>query len=229
MSTARPTLRATRRSVTGKKVAALRREGHIPAVVYGHGVASDSLTLDAHEFETLRRHSGPTTLIDLTIDGHKARPVLVHDVQHHPATRRPLHVDLYLVKMTEELTVEVPLVTDGASAAVADLGGTLLHVTEHVRVKALPDRLPAAIHYSVEPLATFDDVIHVSDLVVPGDVTLLSDPNEIVAKVMPPRIEEVEVPAAEVEEAAEAAATEGEAEAAGQPAEGGSEPEAGEA
>jgi large subunit ribosomal protein L25 len=218
MSTARPTLRATHRSLTGKKVAALRRDGSIPAVVYGRGVESDSLTLDAKEFEALRRHTGATTLIDLEIDGQKPAPVLVHEIQHHPVTRRPLHVDLYLVRMTDELTLEIPLVADGASSAVADLGGTLLHAIDHVRVRALPDHLPSALHYSIEPLATFDDVIHVSDLAIPGDVTLLTDPAEIVAKVLPPRIEEVEAPAAEAEEGAEGA--EGEAAEGGETAAG---------
>jgi large subunit ribosomal protein L25 len=211
--------------VTGKKVAALRRDGHLPAVVFGRDVASDSLTLDTKEFEALRRHAGPTTLIDLAIDGQKPAPVLVHDIQHHPVTRKPLHVDLYLVRMTEELTIDVQLVADGTSAAVVDEGGTLLHALDHVRVKALPDHLPAAIHYSIDSLATFDDVVHVSDLVIPADVALLTDPTEIVAKVLPPRIEEVEAPAAEAEEGAEAA--EGEAEGA-QPGEGTAEASAGE-
>ena len=218
MSTARPTLRATHRSVIGKKVAALRRDGQLPAVVFGHGVTSDSLTLDAKEFEALRRHVGPTSLIDLAIDGRKPAPVIVHDVQHHPVTRRPLHVDLYVVRMTEELTIEVPLVADGASPAVADEGGTLLHAIDHVRVKALPDHLPSSIHYAIDSLATFDDVIHVSDLTIPPDVTLLTDPSEIVAKVLPPRIEEVEAPAAEAEEGVEAVEGEEGAEAAETPA-----------
>jgi large subunit ribosomal protein L25 len=220
MSTARPTLRATSRSVTGKKVAALRHEGSIPAVVYGRGIPSGNLAVDAKEFEALRRHAGATTLIDLAVDGGTPTPVLVHGVQQHPVTRRPLHVDLYLVRMSEELTIEVQLVADGTAAAVTDLGGTLLHVTEHVRVKALPDRLPSALHYSIESLATFDDLIHVSDLAIPDGVTLLTDPGEILAKVLPPRIEEVEAPAAE--EAPEGEATaEGEAAAgAGQAASG---------
>ena len=222
MSTARPTLRATHRSVTGKKVAQLRRDGHLPAVVFGRDVESDSVTLDAKEFEALRRHAGATTLIDLAVDGGKPTPVLVHEIQHHPVTRRPLHVDLYVVRMTEELVIDVALVADGASAAVANEGGTLLHAIDHVRVRALPDHLPSAIHYSIEPLATFDDVIHVSDLQIPADVTLLTDPGEIVAKVMPPRIEEVEAPAAEAAEGAEAAeAAEGEAAPTGDAAEGG--------
>jgi len=205
MSTTRPALKATHREVTGKKVAALRREGQLPAVVFGHGHPSDSVTVDAREFEALRRHAGPNTLIDLSVDGQKPNPVLVHDVQHHPVTRKPLHIDLYVVKMTEELTVEVPLVSEGESLAVKDAGGTLMHVIEHIRVKALPDHLPQSIHYSIESLETFEDVLHVRDLAIPSDVTLLTDPNEIIAKVLPPRVEEVEepVPAAEGEEAAE--------------------------
>jgi len=219
MSTARPTLSATSRSVTGKKVAALRHAGQLPAVVYGHGQPSDALTLDAHEFDLLRRHAGATTLVDLSIDGRKPAPVLVHAIQTHPMTRRPLHVDLYLVTMTEEITIEVALVSEGESEAVADLGGTLLHQLEHVRIKALPDRLPQSIHYSVASLKTFDDVIHVSDLAIPDGVTLLTDPTEVVAKVLQPRVEEVEAPAA-------AEAVEGEAAATGAAGEAGPEADA---
>jgi large subunit ribosomal protein L25 len=205
MSTARPTLSANSRDVTGKKVATLRRDGRLPGVVYGNGVASDNVSVDAREFDALRRHAGANTLIDLSVDGRKSAPVLVHDVQHHPVTRKPLHVDLYVVRMTDELTVEVPLVPDGESVAINDAGGTLMHVTEHVRVKALPDHLPQSIHYAIESLRTFDDVVRVSDLDIPADVTLLTDPSEIVAKVLPPRVEE----AAPVAEAAEGEAAEG--------------------
>jgi large subunit ribosomal protein L25 len=217
MSSARPTLAAAHREVTGKKVAHLRRDGRLPAVVYGRGLESASVSVDAHELETLRRHAGPNTLVDLSVDGAAGAPVLISGVQLHRVTQKPLHVDLYVVRMTEELTVDVPLVAEGASEAIETLGGTLLHVTEHVRVRALPDHLPQSIHYSIESLATFDDLIHVSDLVVPSDATLLTDPGEIVAKVLPPRVEEVE----EVAPAAEGEAAEGEAGAA--PAEGAAE------
>ena len=220
MSSARPTLAAAHREVTGKKVAYLRRDGRLPAVVYGRGLESASVSVDAHELETLRRHAGPNTLVDLSVDGEKPAPVLISGVQLHRVTRKPLHVDLFLVRMTEELTVDVPLVAEGESEAIETLGGTLLHVTEHVRVRALPDHLPQSIHYSITSLATFDDLIHVSDLVVPEDATLLTDPGEIVAKVLPPRVEEVE----EAAPAAEGEAAEGEAGEAGEagetPAEG---------
>jgi large subunit ribosomal protein L25 len=203
MSTARATLAAEPRELTGKKVARLRQAGRLPAVVYGHGVESASISIDTHDFEQLRRHSGPNALVDLSVGGAKSQPVLVHGVQVHPVNRRPLHVDLFLVRMTEELTVDVPLVATGECLAVTLHGGTLLHPIESVRVRALPDRLPQSIEYSVALIVDFDTTIHVRDLTVPADVTLLTDGDEIVAKVQPPRVEEVPVAAAAVAAEAE--------------------------
>jgi large subunit ribosomal protein L25 len=214
-TSSRPSLAAEPREVLGKKVAALRREGRLPGVVFGHGVTSENVSLDAHEFELLRRKAGQNALIDLSVHGKKARPVLVHGVQVHPVNRRPLHVDLFLVRMTEELTVEVPLVAHGTSLAVVNENGTLLHPIESVRVKALPDHLPQSIEYSIDSLVDFDAVIKVSDLAIPDDVTLLTDPEEVVAKVLQPRLQ-VEEAALEAEEAEAAAAA---AEAAGEGAE----------
>jgi len=215
---ARPKLAATSRTVTGKKVAYLRRDGQLPAVVYGRGIDSDNVAVNAHEFEQLRRHAGPNTLIDLSVDGGKATPILVHDVQLHRVTRVPLHADLYIVRMTEELTVDVQLVSEGESEAIENGGGTLMRAIEHVRVRALPDHLPQSIHYSIESLRTFDDAIHVRDLDIPADATLLTDGDEVVAKVLPPRVEEEVTPTAE---AAEGEAAEGAAEGESGEADGG--------
>jgi large subunit ribosomal protein L25 len=230
-TSARPSLAAEPREVTGKKVAALRRDGRLPAVVFGHGQSSESVSIDSHDFEQLRRRVGQNALIDLSVDGKNARPVLVHGVQVHPVSRRPLHVDLFLVRMTEELTVDVRLVAVGTSRAIEEENGTLLHPIENVRIKALPDHLPEAIEYSIDSLVDFDAVIKVADLAIPSDVTLLTDPEEIVAKVQAPRVEiEPEQVAVEGEEAAEgeeaeAAATaetgqSGQAAAGEEPAEG---------
>ena len=205
---ARPKLAATSRTLTGKKVAQMRREGRLPAVVFGRGIESDSVSVDTHEFEQLRRHAGANTLIDLSVDGGKATPILVYGVQTHRVTRKPLHADLYVVRMTEELTVDVPLVSEGVSDAIENAGGTLLHVIEHVRVRALPDHLPQSIHYSIESLKTFDDLIHVRDLDIPPDATLLTDADEVVAKVLPPRVEEEVAPVAEAAEPTEGEAAE---------------------
>jgi large subunit ribosomal protein L25 len=218
MSTARPTLAAEHREVTGKAVSRLRKAGRLPAVVYGRGEASANVSVDTHDFELLRKHTGPNSLVDLSIDGKKAQPVLINGVQVHPVNRRPIHLDLFLVRMTEELTVDVPLVAIGESNAVGQLGGTLLHPTETVKVKALPDHLPQSIEYSIESLVDFDATINVRDLVIPSDVTLLTDGDEIVAKVQAPRVEVEEAPVT-VEGEAEREGAEGEAT---QTAEGGS-------
>ncbi len=220
MPTARQTLVAEERQVTGKHVSKLRRDGRLPAVVYGHDVPSANVSLDAHEFELLRRRLGANELVDLSVGGKKADPVLIHEIQVHPVNRRPLHVDLLVVSMTEELTVDVPLVSEGESEAVENAGGTLLHVIDHVRVRALPDHLPEAIHYSIEALQTFDDAIHVSDLAIPADATLLTDPTEVVAKVLPPRVEEEPVVAEAVEGEEGVEGAEGEAPAEGAEGEG---------
>jgi large subunit ribosomal protein L25 len=211
MST-RPALAAAHRDVTGKAVARLRRDGQLPAVVFGHGLESQSVSIDAHEFDQLRRHAGPNTLIDLSVDGKHARPALVHGVQVHPLSRRPVHVDLFVVRMTEELTVDVPLIPSGVSPAVELHGGTLLQVMDTIRVRALPDHLPQQIELPVDRLVDFDAVLKVSDLAVPSGVLLVTDVDEVVAKVAPPRIEAVpEVPeeeaATEAGEEAGAAAT----------------------
>jgi large subunit ribosomal protein L25 len=223
MATARPTLVAQHREITGKAVAHLRKAGRLPAVVYGHGVASSNVTVDAHEFDVLRKRIGPNALVDLSVDGSNAQPVLIHDIQIHPVHRRPLHADLFLVRMTEELTVDVPLVSVGESHAIEQLGGTLLHPTETVRVKALPDHLPQSIEYAIDSLIDFDATVHVRDLTIPSDVTLLTDPDEIIAKVQAPRIEIEEEPVVEEGELEEGEAAEGEAAEAAASGESGTE------
>lgn len=219
-TSSRPALKAEPRTITGKKVAELRREGRVPAVVYGHGVESENLSLDAHEFDVLRRKAGQNALIDLSVGGERSRPVLVHDVQVHPVNRRPLHVDLFLVRMTEELTVDVRLDAVGVAPAVDREGGTLLRPIEHVRVRALPDHLPQSLEYSIESLVDFDAVVKVSELVIPEGVTLLTDPDEVIAKVQAPRVEAEPTPVAAEGEAAEGEGAEGEG-AEGAAADGG--------
>jgi len=193
----RPRLSAESRTLTGKKVARLRHEGRLPAVVYGHGTVSEPVTIDAHEFDLLRRHVGASTLVDLAVDGKKTRPVILHGIQVDVLTRRPIHVDLFAVRMTEELTVEVQLVGTGVAPAV-EAGGTLVHPVGSVKVRALPDNLPETLHYDLSGLVDFDGTVTVADLVVPEGVAVQADPSEVIARVLAPRVEEV-VAAAEVE------------------------------
>ncbi|MCJ7709929.1 MAG: 50S ribosomal protein L25 [Chloroflexi bacterium] len=187
----RPRLAAERRTITGKKVARLRKEGRLPAVVFGHGTDSEPVMIDAHAFDQLRRRTGRSTLVDLSVDGGDVRPVLLQGIQIHPLTRRPLHVDLFVVRMTEELTVEVQLVAEGAAPAAAQ-GGSLVHPVSMIKVRALPANLPESIHYDLGSLATYDDTITVADLAVPEGVTILADTADVIARVLEPREEIVE-------------------------------------
>jgi large subunit ribosomal protein L25 len=203
-------LNATRRTEIGKHVAQLRKTGRVPAVVFGHGLDSIPVSLDAHEFEHIRRTAHSNTIIELKIDGKDKHKVLIHGVQIEPRHRRMVHVDLFELKSGEEVTVDIPLHSTGDSYAVTRLGGTLLHNIDHIRVRALPENLPDSIEFSVDGILDFETVIHLRDLPLPAGVTLLSDADEIVAKVAAPHVAEV---VAEATGLAEAPAAEAEAKA----------------
>jgi large subunit ribosomal protein L25 len=211
VSSAPTVLTATKRTELGKGAARVRKAGRVPAVVFGHGIESMPVSLDAHEFDVLRKHLHSNTLIELRVEGAEARKVMVHGIQIDPRYRRLLHVDLFAFKTGEEVTVDIALVTVGYSHAVDKLDGTLLHNVDHVRVRALPESLPESIEVSIDSLVDFEVAIHVRDLTLPDGVTLLSDPDEVVAKVIPPAVAEVvaEVPVEEVAEG-ETPAAEGE-------------------
>lgn len=193
MSTStRPRLSAEHRTVTGKQVSALRRKGILPAVVYGHGHASEPIQVDAHEFALLRRHAGRNAILDLKVGSSRVTQVILQRVQEHPLERAPIHADFFVVKMSEELTVDVPLTFTGESEAVARNGGTLLHQRDSLSVRALPDALPSEIAVDVTSLVDFEATIHVSDIVAPAGVTILTDATEPVARVQAPRVVEEE-------------------------------------
>ena len=206
-------LTATSRTEIGKHVALLRRAGKVPAVVFGHGIDSIPVALDAHEFDHIRRTAHSNTIVELKIDGKDIHRVMVHGFQLDPRTRRLLHVDLFELKSGEEVTVEVPLHSTGESFAVVRLGGSLLHNIDHIRVRALPEALPASLEYSIESLVDFEGAIHLRDLALPAGVTLLSDPDEVVAKVAAPRVVEEPVVEAGIEAAPEAPEAEAKPEA----------------
>lgn len=208
---ARPKLSASPRQVNGKAVKLLRRDGMLPAVVYGPDVESQSIQLDAHEFDLMRRRAGRNSLVDLTLDGGSPRPVMLHQIQEHPLTRRTLHVDFLAVNMREERTIDVPIAIVGESEAVEKLGGVLLHLRDALQVRALPDDLPSSLELDVTPLDTFEAVLHASDVRIPAGVALITDPSEPVARVQPPRVEELPEVAEEAE-AEEGAETEEEGE-----------------
>jgi large subunit ribosomal protein L25 len=186
----RPVVSAESREVVGKKVSNLRRQGILPAVVYGGAQGSANIQLDAREFDVLRRTTHRNTLVDLKVGSSKATPVLLQGIHEHPVRRNPMHVDFLVVSMTEAITVDVPINYMGDSSAADKLGGTLLHIRESISISTLAAALPQAIDLDITPLDSFEAVLHVSDLIVPEGVTVLTDGSEALARVQPPRVEE---------------------------------------
>lgn len=215
------------RAVLGKKVNALRRQGVLPAVIFGGHADSVPVETDAHAFELGYRRWGTTTLLSLEgIDGGEVS-ALIHGVSRDVRTGKILHVDFARVSLTERTHADVPLRFIGSSGAVRTQGAVLLHALDHVRVEAFPQDIPHEITVDLTPLEQIDDTLHIRHLVVDQTtVRILNDPDDLVVKTVPPRAEEVVTPpaAAAVAEEAAAPAEEGEEGEAKPAAEAGAKP-----
>jgi large subunit ribosomal protein L25 len=215
------------REAQGKANKRLRRSGIVPGVVYGKGEGSTNVQVEAKTFETLYRAAGKTSVVKFRLPGaSRATSGFIKSVQRHPLTRNAIHVDYYLVNLSVEMEVDVPLVFTGVAPAVEATGGTLLHNLSSIHVKALPADIPHEVGVDVSVLTSLDVAIHVRDLSLNRDlVQVMTDGETLVATVVPPRVEEEPEPeiveGEELEgEAAEGA--EGEATAEGEaPTEGG--------
>ena len=204
------------RQVVGKKVAQLRRDGVLPGVIFGGHKDSSPVQTDLRSFERSYRRWGNTTLLSLEgLDGD-AIPALIHGVARDTMTGRLLHVDFQRVSLTEKTHAEVPLHFVHESPAVKTLGAVLVHARDHVTVEAFPQDIPHAIDVDLSPLIEIDDALFVRDLIVDKTkVRVLDDPDELVVKAVPVRIEEEPVAAAAVPAEGEVAAEGAEAPAEG--------------
>lgn len=199
-------LRAQTRNVFGKKTKRLRRSGLIPATLYGPRIESISLQVPERDLRLVLDRAGMNQLITLWIDqADKPRMTLAREVQRDLITRSLIHVDLYEVVMTERITADTPLVLVGESPGVVSKAGLLVRGLDSVEVQGLPGELPESIEVDVSVLEEKDQAISVQDLVVGEAIEILTNPNEVVVKLLPLRevvIEEIvpeEVEAAEVE------------------------------
>jgi large subunit ribosomal protein L25 len=218
---ARRELPVETREVTGKKVAALRRAGVLPANVYGKGLGSVSIQVSADDMEKTLKNAAANEVIDLKIGGEReTRPVVIQKIQRHPLTSGVLHAEFYQVSLTHTMRADVPLVVIGTSDAILTYNGVLMTALESLQVEALPLDLPSRIEVDITPLTELEQSLHVRDLPIPANVTILTDPEVMVVKISSPRVAEEEEVAAEGEEAVTAVGGE---EAAG---EGGGDSEA---
>lgn len=196
-------LNVTKREILGKKVRFLRRQGITPVHLFGHGIESQALQCDTARLQQVLAEAGKTKLINFKIDGEKkARSVIVREVEIELPRRGLVHVDFYQVRKAEEMKVEVPVVLVGEAPALKVRENTLLQELDTLSVECLPANIPASVELDISSLTEADEVLRVKDIELEKGVTVLNDPEVVVAKISALRVEEVveEV----VEEAVEA-------------------------
>ncbi len=184
------TLKAKIRKETGKKVKKFRREGWLPAVVYGKKIPSKNLWIDLAEMEKMYSNVGENTIIELEIKGGEKKDVLIYETQFDPLRDKFSHVDFFQIRMDEKIETEIPLEFTGEAPAVKELGGVLIKNMDEVTVSCLPADLPSELEVKIDKLKTFEDRFKISDLNISEKVKILLDSKTVVALVSPPRSEE---------------------------------------
>jgi large subunit ribosomal protein L25 len=189
---------AEERTVLGRQVKRLRQDGWVPAVMYGREFEPVPLQLEELPLRKVLSQVGGSQLVSVNVKGKKSPElVLVREVQQHPLRGDVLHVDLYRVMMTEKLTTEVPLSLVGTSPMSEVADGLLLTGISSVEVQCLPGDLVDAIEVDLSALTEFDQSLTVGDLPVPEGIEILTEPDEMIARVVQVRMA---VPEPEVEE-----------------------------
>jgi len=210
----------------GRQNNLLRKQGILPAVLYGEGIENLCLQVNEKKFEKIFREAGESSLITLAIakgedersssptlaiakgeDERSSSPtlaiakgevegknfsVLIHDVYRDPVSEKFLHIDFYHPSAKKQVVVEVPLVFEGKSLAMKDLGGLLLKEIQMIEVKGLAQNLPKEIKVDITKLKTFGDRVLVEDLILLKEVSVLRDKKDIVALVVMPKKEKEE-------------------------------------
>jgi large subunit ribosomal protein L25 len=211
-------LSAEPRDVFGKHVKRLRREGIIPANIYGHG-ASRAIQAPLRAFERLLSSGGRTSMIAIAVDG-QSETALLKGLQRDPRSGQIIHVDFQAVSMEEEVTSVVPVRFVGESEAVTKLDGIMTHPRMELHITARAGDLPDAVEVDVSAITELHGAIHISDLPISSSYRVIDPADEVLAMVVPPRRAAEEQPeeaaAAEVDEGVQpTAAAESETASAG--------------
>ena len=182
-------LSLSQRTVTGKKVKQLRKQGILPVHMYGTGIESMTLQGAASDVRRLLPQVGTNIPVSVRIESSDDENIcFVREVQRHPVTEDLLHIDFIRVDVTQTISAEVPITLIGTAPATQQ-GGTLLQPLTSLLVEALPMDIPASVEADISDLDDFEKSIVVSDIAVAANVTVLTDSDEFVARVSPPRVE----------------------------------------
>ncbi len=188
------TLPVANRSILGKKARFLRRQGITPTHLFGHNLSSSALQCDTAKLQRIIAQAGMTRLISLEIEDDKQpRTVFIREIQKDEITGQLLHVDFYQVKKTEKIKVDVPIVLVGEAPAMKEKGRTLTHGVTSLSIECLPGELPPQIEVDLSLLEEVGQSIYVRNITLSPDITVITDPDQLVAKVSEVRVEVEEV------------------------------------
>ena len=195
-------LKAEPREISGKHVKRLRAEGYVPAVLYGSKIKATPIQIASKPLHKALAQASGNTFIALQVGDKKPVLALTREVQRDALRHQIIHADFYQVVMTEKITVEIPLVFVGDAPATKD-GGILVHGLDAIEVQCLPADVPPSIEVDLSSLTDFHSRVAVADLHLPATITILSDPQSLVAHIEAPRKAEEEEVAEGVAAAAE--------------------------
>src|SRR5690242_4171162 len=189
------------RTMTGKAAKRLRKAGIIPANIFGHNQPSQTVQVESAAFERLRRARATKNILLLRMDNAAPQTALIRHIEQDAISGKVLHIDFARVSLDERIAVRIPLHFVGEAPAVKNEGGVLIHIMDALEVECLASEIVDSIDVDVSGLAEIDDILHARDVKLPSGYTLVTDPNEPIAKVGATRAEvtaEAAAPAAEV-------------------------------
>jgi large subunit ribosomal protein L25 len=182
-------LNAQARTIIGKQVRALRRQGLLPAVVYGHNVEPINIVLDQHTTDRLLPRLSPSQLVTIAVEGGPRVTVLVREKQRNPITGQMIHIDFQAISMTEKIRLMVRVVLKGEAPAVKIYGAIIVTSREELEIEALPGDLPSSIEVDVTGLKSIGDAVHVRDLNMSDKIAILAHPEDVLVIAAAPESE----------------------------------------
>lgn len=183
-------LSAKTRTSMGKRSKDELAEMRVPAVMYGSGVTNQNISVPRSEFLKVYKQAGYSSLVDITVGETSPVKAVIKEVQVHPLSMEPVHIDFHQVRMDQEMEAVIPLKFIGESNAVKADAGTLIKSLDEVEVRCLPANLPHELEVDLTKLATFEDSITVADIKLPNGVEIVTDSNLTIATVQRPLTED---------------------------------------
>ncbi|MEK7086760.1 MAG: 50S ribosomal protein L25 [Patescibacteria group bacterium] len=175
-------LKIAERKILGKRVKSLRKQGLIPAEIFGHGIPNKHITVPAKDFGKIFKEAGEHTIINLAAEGEKKIPALVSEVQYNTLKGEILAVDFHQVRMDEKIQTKVPVEFKGEAPAVKN-GFVVLNVLNEIEIEALPTKIPHRIEVDLNSLETPGQSIRLTDLKIPADVKILTPADAVIVTV----------------------------------------------